>query len=396
MNNLLRFTGVMLVSWLMQNTALASTPGVNNHLIEQGYFCANCNYQSAQEIARQQAAPTLHCKYTRTPTEDYVEQCNSLPKPYFVMNEQTGELWGFQVSHFPQGAARSHLQLRTSARNVDAALAEQLEILRKGKIEWPLAVTAVSDRFNQQFPTTTLAEHPIFPSGLLDAIWGKSFAASNHCQNNPHARALSNAFSLSYRDQLKTRVQAELDRQIAAGQFASMKAAFTQFRISGIQASGGLTASRQQPGLTISATVQFESRMESRFIEETYTSGSANSYISWQVSLDDSNRRLRIDLNQGGSEIDNLNLQQMLQNSLGSVKLDPCVITALRNSILDTHTPVQGSLLEQHRWLDNSQPTFGRLPSRYSDGGNDTGRVCRYTFSNPSTGFITVFLSRCP
>lgn len=375
---------------------LSTAAEFSNHLVEQGHFCSSCNYQGAQDIAKQHAVPTLHCKYTRTPTEDYVEQCNSLPKPYFVMNEQTGELWGFQVSHAPQGASRQTLQLKTSARNVDPAVASQAEILRRGKLQWAAAVTAATADLNQTIPTNKLAAHPLSSANLHELLWGKTYAASNNCNVNPHARALSNGLSANYRLNMQQRVNTALKQQMAQGRFTDLQSAFERFEISGVQATGGFTYSPLQPNVSISLSVSFANRLDALYIREVYKSGSAESRIYWQVSLENNKREILVNLDMQGSRIDEIPAIEILQNQRRDLKLDPCVSSVLKDNFNEANTPQRGSDADQSRWLDNNKPTFGQLPGRNDDGGRDRGWVCLYTLRNPFNGETVSYLSRCP
>ena len=110
---------IMLLLMMFTSSAMA---------VENGFFCSNCTYQEAAEIAKREAAPKVHCVIKRSPTEDYIEECSSLTNRFFVVNESSRQIFPFTVFHNNQKGNRQQLTLAT--RDSSLTSEQRLAILK--------------------------------------------------------------------------------------------------------------------------------------------------------------------------------------------------------------------------------------------------------------------------
>jgi hypothetical protein len=158
---------------------------------ENGFFCSNCSYEEAVEIAKRDAAPTINCVFGQTPTGNNIEQCSSSPKRYFVVNERNRKFFTFTVYHDNQNSQRQRLTLAT--RDSSLSTEKQKTILKAldAKLQLFQALQEVASEMSGEVNSNITAD-PAAP--LLNQNNVDDPHTDDGCNNDLHAKALDSNY----------------------------------------------------------------------------------------------------------------------------------------------------------------------------------------------------------
>lgn len=387
------YGGSSLVLSLLAGCSNVANATTADH--EVGYFCKDCSYQEAVELAKQKAVPNMSCRISSTPTDDYVETCYSQPKLYYVLNETSRRLNGFIVKHNNQGKMRHELQVVAESRNLSRDHTTLiLEALDAKQLLARNLAKAARD-FSGVINTGSATGQSRFAIQAADK--NMTTAAENDpkagCSNDPHSLALNDALNPRHKAKLTFDLANFVNDGIASGHYENQADALGKFsfELNGLGLAGGISG--RIPNLMISANWGVN-EVDSRFVEHTYSSphDSSISRLRWSATL--KGAEIALELIRSNSFIDGMRLDDLMDmNGPKTPKISFCIATVL----MDVYNRVN---YEQISSTDDLANWGGNYPVIGNDWGgshgNDQGWICEYSFFNRTGAKIAGFLGRCP
>ena len=364
---------IMLLLMMFTSSAMA---------VENGFFCSNCTYQEAAEIAKREAAPKVHCVIKRSPTEDYIEECSSLTNRFFVVNESSRQIFPFTVFHNNQKGNRQQLTLAT--RDSSLTSEQRLAILKALDAKLQLGPALQELASIMSGPVASMAS--VASSNLIqdaDSAWyrqstTRSSDPTSACANDPHKHALENALSESHRVLLEYNARASFQAMVTKSKYSSLKDAFTEWKFTGFGMQGGA----YQGGFNISwqhsigAYTLFE-----RYVHLTE--------LHWSVTLNEANN-IDVKISTTNSIIDGNSVASLLSRPTGALppKISVCLLQVLQDLHFDKSLSERAND-RQTQHFDSSSEMIGRNEKR------DDGWVCQTTLYDRHGNVMIKFLSRC-
>jgi hypothetical protein len=337
---------------------------------EKGFFCSNCSYEEAVEIAMREAAPTVHCVIHQMSSDEQVEQCSSLPKRFFVVNERSKQIFPLVVFHKHQKSQRQQLSLAT--RNGALRTEQQLSILKAlaaKRLFFPLLLE-MSDKLSGEASSNLRTD-----SGIQHA--------DTSCYTDPHTQALEHAMSESHRMNLQLRARANYQQTLNKPAYSALKDIFKLWTFTSLGMHGGA----DQGGFDI----RWEDNVRAYNFAETYTStGGSFSQLRWGIYLTASDD-LEVKLSPTTSVIGGFGLDALLGWPTGALppKISSCLIDVLQNSYF-ARTIYERANEKQSQHFEQTTDMIGRNESR------DVGLNCKYSFFDRDDNLMMQFLSKCP
>jgi len=347
---------------------------------EHGFFCSNCSYEEAVAIATSEAAPTVHCVIDQTSTDDPVEQCSSLPKRFFVVNKKSRQIFPLVVFHKHQKSQRQLLTLATT--NGALSTRQQQSILKAldaKHLLFPLLLE-ISDNLSQEANHNLIAD----PATALSRQTNTGVHhPDNSCNDDPHAQALENASSESYRIDLQLRARANFQQTLAKSTYKALKDTFKEWTFTALGMHGGAV----QGGFDI----RWEDNVRNYNFAETYTSANGSrSELIWGFTLTASDD-LEVKLGSRTSSIGGWPLDALLESPTGSLppKISTCLVNVLQQRYF-AHTAYEQANEEQTQYFDDTPQMIGRNELRSG------GWICKYSFLDHHKNLKMQYLSKCP
>ena len=348
--------------------------------VENGFFCSNCTYDEAAEIAKREAAPRVHCVISQTPTEDYVEQCSSLTNRYFVVNESSRQIFPFQVFHNNQKSQRQLLTLATRPGSLTSSQQQAILKALDGKLQVFPALMEVSGNMSGAVNTNLVTDPK---SALLNQKNADDPHPGGGCNTDGHSNALENALSENYRYNLEQSVRANFQQTLTKSNYSSLREAFTEWKFTGFGMQGGVL----QGGFNIS----WAHHVGAYNLSETYSSSDGSkSELRWSITLNHSND-LEVKISTTTSGIDGFSLAALLSSPTGSLppKLSTCLLKVLQTKYFASSKSESASR-DQVNYFDRTTDMIGRNEQR------DTRWVCLNTLFDRNGNIAMQFLSVCP
>lgn len=366
---------MLLSSFLMMFTPSAIA-------VENGFFCSNCTYQEAAEIAKRDAAPKVHCVIKSSPTEDHIEECSSQTKRYFVVNESSRRIFPFTVFHNNQQGNRQQLTLATRDSSLTSEQHRAILKALNAKLQLGPALQELASTMSG--PAASMAN--LVNSNLTKAADSALFSQSNTqssdpmsgCANDPHTRALANALSESHRVLLEYNARASFETIATKSKYSLLKDSFSEWKFTGFGMQGGA----DQGGFNISwhhsigAYTLFE-----RYVHFTE--------LHWSVTLNEANN-IDVKLSPTNSGIDGNSLASLLSRPTGALppKISVCLLKVLQDLHFDKSLSERAND-RQTQHFDSFSEMIGRNEKR------DGGRICQTTLYDRLGNVMIRFLSKC-
>lgn len=392
------YKGLFFAGSTLALTLLAGCSSVANATtvdLEVGYFCKDCSYQEAVEFAKQKAVPNVSCRISSTPTEDYVENCYSQPKLFFVLNETSRRLNGFIVKHNNQGMARHELVVvaeeRSLSRDHSNLILEALDA--KQLLNRNLA-KAASDFFYEINPSTRSTASGLSLSNVGALMPLAETDPKANCANDPHSQALSDALNPFYADGLTRRLKDYIQQGIRSGEYQSQEEALSKFHF-GIQGLNVSASASQRNGTEIAISASWGlNEKSSTYFDHEYISAfdTSSSSLRWLASVEGG--EIRLGLSQYNSFISGLSVANLLSGDR-KYKISRCVAKALGDAFPDSTVVNTNEFADTNDWF-GPYPIIGNTWGASAE--SDRGWICEYSFNKRTGANITSFsfLGRCP
>lgn len=347
---------------------------------EHGFFCSNCSYEEAVAIATSKAAPTIHCVIDQTSTDDPVEQCSSLPKRFFVVNEKSRQIFPLVVFHKQQKNQRQLLTLAT--RNGALSAGQQQSILKALDAKHLLfqLLLDISDSLSEEANRNLIAD----PARALSRQTNTGVNhPDNSCNDDPHAQALENALSESYRIDLQLRARAYFQQTLAKSTYTVLKDTFKEWTFTALGMHGGAS----EGGFDI----RWEDNVRTYNFAETYTIANGSiSELRWGFTLTAADD-LEVKLSSTNSAIGGWSLYALLESPTGALppKISTCLVNVLQQRYF-AHTLYEQANERQTQYFDDTPQMIGRNELRSG------GWICKYSFLDLHKNLKMQYLSKCP
>ena len=371
---------IILMSMLLSSFLMMFTPSAI--AVENGFFCSNCTYQEAAEIAKREAPPSVHCLIKKTLTEDYIEECSSLTKRYFVVNESSRQIFPFTVFHNNQQGNRQQLTLAT--RDSSLTSEQRLNILKALDAKLQLGSALQELASNMSGPAASMASvaSSNFTKKADSALYRQSNTQSSDpmsgCDADPHKHALENALSESYRLRLEQAARTSFQATVTNSNYSSLKEAFSEWKFTGLGLQGGADQDE--------SNVSWAHNIGTYTFSETYMHLTE---LRWSVTLNEANN-IDLKLSPTNSGIDGNSLASLLSRPTGALppKISVCLLKVLQDLHFDKSLSERAND-RQTQHFDSFSEMIGRNEKR------DGGRICQTTLYDRLGNVMIRFLSKC-
>jgi hypothetical protein len=359
----------------------------NINAAENGFFCKDCSYNDAKELAKKNSPPLVRCIITRSPTEDYIEECSSLPKQYFVVNETTRQIFAFNISHLNQKHQREELTLTTTDRTLNNELQQNVFKALDAKLKIPELLWDVSQGFNKNIEIQAASQAPKL--SLSSQLTSAQASSANGCSSNQHAQALKQALNEQHRFAMQEAVRTQFSSKLNQEGYLNLGKAFRTFRVTSIGISGG----QNSAGFSIGWDNEIAGHHYAHVYKASGNSAdTSESRLVWSVTLD-TDGTVSVKINKNASGIDGVSLGYLLDPPPTSnpVNISSCLADILaENAIKTTRQPATATQIKA--WYGNTENTIGGYQRREP---NDPRWICQYTFLNRAGEVVASFLSLC-
>ena len=150
-----------LVIGLFSTTIMSFSPFVYAYDSDGlAFICDSCSYDEAKEMVKSKASPGSQCKTGdsgMTPVEETL--CYREAVYSAVLNQSSGALWGFRLSHSKQGDATGAMKLQVEEHQHDQTIEE---VIRNGvqyTQDLSAALQNVASKVSSSFSSSTEYEH---------------------------------------------------------------------------------------------------------------------------------------------------------------------------------------------------------------------------------------------
>ncbi|WP_166837480.1 hypothetical protein [Rheinheimera pleomorphica] len=385
--------GSALILSLLASCSSVANAAAADH--EVGYFCKNCSYQEAVELAKQNAVPNMSCRISSTPMEDYVETCYSQPKRYYVLNETNRRLNGFTVKHSNQGKMRHELQVVVERRNLSRDHTTLILEALDAKQLLARNLAKAAGEFSDVIDTSSRSAKSSYTLNNIKTVAKASGSDPKaNCANDPHSQALSDALNPFYADGLTRQLKDHIRQGIRSGEYENQEEALSKFNfgLTGLNVSASINR-RTGPDVAISASWGMKEK-SSTYFDHEYISvhDHSTSSLRWLASVEGG--EVKLSLSQFNSFVGGISVGKLLGGST-KFKISLCVARALADAF-------PANTFEKTTKHEDIMNWTGPYPIIGNDWGrpeqSDRGWICEYFFKNHTGAKIAgfSFLGRCP
>ncbi|SFC42907.1 hypothetical protein [Pseudoalteromonas denitrificans] len=318
-------------------------------------ICDNCNYSSAKSLAKIKLEPDYQCYNDFNGPEG--THCYSASNSVAIIDNTTGETFGFRVGHTGQGGEHAYFTLTIK----DITLPQEIKALAAKVLKTYKTIDALSNTLSKDIPT------PSSQDQITSAV---------PCSKSNVSKTVEQAFNANTLSAVTIKAQ---DFYIQHGDAFFERSVFTAANFSVGVGDFGLGGT-------------WNYVPENRVIIHSYP-GTKKNQVSYEVKI--KNNILHLESSRHMTYFDNISLNIILssKNSLNTLKLSSCIIKLLNKKFLARvySTPDD---------IENSKAVAVGYNIEFKDsgtvGGGPSGEGCIWHLYDGNGNEIASFVGGCP
>lgn len=194
--------------------------------------CDDCGFTEAKNIAIQKARPNLVCQapYGELITVEN-QECFSNPERYYIVNQTSNEVLGFQLSHTNQGGKPWNMTLNVNELNLTNSKRNLLRDAVNYAVEVNEKLDTIAQQSNETYTTPTQSQNISSSSSSFESSYSFQASTSNSggsCQDHPSYRAMADGMAPETRVNLELKLNQKYDTLSG-----SIPSEFENYRVTG-------------------------------------------------------------------------------------------------------------------------------------------------------------------